>query len=333
MDWSLVFGNAAAELISPTTAAYALAAIGLAVHFGYTGLLNFGQAAFMAIGAYGFAVSVLNFGLSFWQAIAVAMILSIVFALILGIPTLRLRSDYLAIVTIAAAEILRYIVSTTSLKDLTGGSGGLSGFSQEFYSINPFAEGNYLFWPFDVTEKELWVRVFGWSLVALATILVLLMMRSPWGRVVKSIREDEDAVRSLGKNVYSYKMQSLIIGGVVGMFSGMIFALDRGSVQPDNYSRDVTFYVLTALVLGGVAKVRGSVIGPMMFWGLYVFSDNFLRELTKDKPFSIFGIGIIQKSQVGPVNYMLIGLGLILLMTFRPQGVFGSKEEMALDGR
>ena len=128
-------------------------------------------------------------------------------------------------------------------------------------------------------------------------------------------------------------MQSLIIGGVVGMFSGMIFALDRGSVQPDNYSRDVTFYVLTALVLGGVAKVSGSVVGPMMFWGLYNFCEYFLRDLTEEKPFEIFGIGIIQKSQVGPVNYMLIGLGLMLLMTFRPQGVFGNKEEMALDGR
>jgi branched-chain amino acid transport system permease protein len=175
--------------------------------------------------------------------------------------------------------------------------------------------------------------IVGWSLVIIFSVLVYMLMKSPWGRVVKAIREDEDAVRSLGKNVYSYKMQSLIIGGVVGMFSGMIFALDRGSVQPDNYSRDVTFYVLTALVLGGVAKVRGSVVGPMMFWGLYVFSDNLLRELTKDEPFSIFGIGIIQKAQVGPVNYMLIGLGLMLLMTFRPQGVFGSKEEMALDGR
>jgi branched-chain amino acid transport system permease protein len=158
-------------------------------------------------------------------------------------------------------------------------------------------------------------------------------MRSPWGRVLKAIREDEDAVRSLGKNVYSYKMQALVMGGVIGMFSGMVFALDRGSVQPDNYSRDVTFYVLTALVLGGVAKVSGSIVGPMIFWGLYVFSDNTLRELTRDGGISIFGVGVLQKSQVGPVNYMLIGIGLMLLMTFRPQGIFGNRKEMALDGR
>ena len=322
MDWSLVFGNAAAELISPTTAAYALAAIGLAVHFGYTGLLNFGQAAFMAIGAYGFAVSVLNFGFSFWQAIAVSMILSVLFALILGIPTLRLRSDYLAIVTIAAAEILRYIVSTTSLKDLTGGSGGLSGFAQEFYAINPFAEGNYLFWPFDVTEKELWVRVFGWTLVAIATILVLLMMRSPWGRVVKGIREDEDAVRSLGKNVYAYKMQSLILGGALGTLAGIVFVLPR-SVQPGNYVTGLTFFIWTIMLLGGAATIFGPIVGSMIFWVLLSLTEGVLQGLV-----NMGVITFLSTDQIGPVRFILIGLGLMALVVFRPQGIFGNKKEL-----
>ena len=322
MDWSLVFGNAAAELISPTTAAYALAAIGLAVHFGYTGLLNFGQAAFMAIGAYGFAVSVLNFGLSFWQAIAVSMILSVLFALILGIPTLRLRSDYLAIVTIAAAEILRYVVSTTSLKDLTGGSSGLSGFATEFYAINPFPTGNYLFWPFDVTEKELWVRVFGWSIVALATILVLLMMRSPWGRVVKGIREDEDAVRSLGKNVYAYKMQSLIVGGALGTLAGIVFVLPR-AVQPGNFVTGLTFFIWTIMLLGGAATVFGPIVGSMIFWVLLSLTEGVLQGLV-----NMGVITFLSTDQIGPVRFILIGLGLMALVVFRPQGIFGNKKEL-----
>jgi branched-chain amino acid transport system permease protein len=322
MDWSLVFGNAAAELISPTTAAYALAAIGLAVHFGYTGLLNFGQAAFMAIGAYGFAVSVLNFGLSFWQAIAVSMILSVLFALILGIPTLRLRSDYLAIVTIAAAEILRYVVSTTSLKDLTGGSSGLSGFATEFYAINPFPTGNYLFWPFDLTEKELWVRVFGWSIVALATILVLLMMRSPWGRVVKGIREDEDAVRSLGKNVYAYKMQSLILGGALGTLAGIVFVLPR-AVQPGNYVTGLTFFIWTIMLLGGAATVFGPIVGSMIFWVLLSLTEGVLQGLV-----NMGVITFLSTDQIGPVRFILIGLGLMALVVFRPQGIFGNKKEL-----
>jgi neutral amino acid transport system permease protein len=152
----------------------------------------------------------------------------------------------------------------------------------------------------------------------------------PWGRVLKAIREDEEAVRSLGKNVYSYKMQSLLLGGVLGMFAGMILALDRGSVQPDNFSRDLTFYILTALVLGGVAKVSGSIVGPMIFWGGFAFIDNTLRQATKDGPLNL-GFQKIQSTQVGNVNFMLVGALLILLLVYRPQGMFGNRKEMAFD--
>ena len=127
-------------------------------------------------------------------------------------------------------------------------------------------------------------------------------------------------------------MQSLILGGVIGTVSGMIFALDRGSVQPDNYSRDLTFYILTALVLGGVAKVSWSIVGSMMFWGLFTFMDNFLRQVAKD-PVSIGNFTIMKSTQVGQLNFILIGITLILLMVFRPQGVFGNRKEMAFDGR
>jgi branched-chain amino acid transport system permease protein len=157
-------------------------------------------------------------------------------------------------------------------------------------------------------------------------------MKSPWGRVLKAIREDEDAVRSLGKSVFSYKMQSLLLGGVIGTISGMVFALDRGSVQPDNYSRDVTFYILTALVLGGVARVSGSIVGPMMFWGLFTFMDNFLRQVSKN-PISVGNFTLLKSTQVGQLNFMLVGLTLILLMVYRPQGLFGNRQEMAFDGR
>jgi len=304
------------------------------VQFGYTGLLNFGQAAFMACGAYGLGMTAHYFGVSFWWGIVFGLIYVIVLGLIVGIPTLRLRADYLAIVTIATAEIVRLVVRSVRFKHFFGGSDGINNFSKAFRDLNPFGVGDfYGIRPFRFSGYTLWTLLVAWVLVAVGSIFVWALMRSPWGRVVKAIREDEDAVRSLGKNVYTYKMQSLIIGGVLGMFSGMIFALDRGSIQPDNYSRDVTFYILTALVLGGVAKVMGSIVGPMMFWGLFVFSDNFLRDLTDTGPLRIAGVTIIQSTQVGAVNYMLVGLGLILLMTLRPQGVFGNRKEMALDGR
>jgi neutral amino acid transport system permease protein len=166
-------------------------------------------------------------------------------------------------------------------------------------------------------------------------LLVWSLMRSPWGRVLKGIREDEDAVRSLGKNIFAYKMQALILGGVIGMFAGLIFSLSRGSVQADNYSREVTFYILTALVLGGVAKVSGSIVGPMIFWLVLKFVDLFMNEAVDQQgQLKVFGVKLIKTtSDIAKVQYMLVGVGLMLLMIFRPQGLFGNRKEMALDGR
>lgn len=334
MDWIKIIENTLRAAVGIDAAYFALAAIGLNVQFGYTGLLNFGQAAFMACGSYGLGMTAQYFGVGFWWGIPLGLLFVVLLALLVGIPTLRLRADYLAIVTIATAEIVRLFLRSVKFKKYFGGSDGINNFSREYRDLNPFKGGTiYGIRPFLFSGYSLYTLIVAWSLVGLFSLLVWQLMRSPWGRVVKGIREDEDAVRSLGKNVYAYKMQSLVIGGIIGMFSGMVFALDRGSVQPDNYSRDVTFYILTALVLGGVAKVSGSVVGSMLFWFIFVLSDNFLRELTRDGPVRIGGVTIIQSVQVGPVNYMIVGLGLILLMTFRPQGIFGSRQEMALDGR
>ena len=306
------------------------------MQFGYTGLLNFGQAGFMACGAYGLGMTAHYFDISFWWGIPLGILFSVVLGLLMGIPTLRLRADYLAIVTIASAEIIRLVVRSVRFKTYFGGSDGINGFSSSFRALgNDFGieESNqYGFSPFKFTGRELWVLIVGWLIVAVFGFVVYKLMKSPWGRVLKAIREDEDAVKSLGKNVYSYKMQSLILGGVIGTVSGMIFALDRGSVQPDNYSRDLTFYILTALVLGGVAKVSGSIVGSMMFWGLFTFMDNLLRQVAKE-PVSIGNVTIMKSTQVGQLNFILIGITLILLMVYRPQGVFGNRKEMAFDGR
>ena len=334
MNWVTIFENTVRAFFGVDAAYFALAALGLNVQFGYTGLLNFGQAAFMAAGAYGLGMTSQYFGVSFWWGIPIGIGFVIILGLLVGIPTLRLRADYLAIVTIATAELVRLVVRSVRFKEIFGGSDGINTFSNSFRALNPFEPAaQYGIWPLRYSGYTMLTLLLGWTLVSLGAVFVWLLMRSPWGRVVKAIREDEDAVRSLGKNVYAYKMQSLIIGGFFGMLSGMVFALDRGSVQPDNYSRDVTFYILTALVLGGLARVMGSIVGPMMFWGLYVFCDNFLRQLVQSAPLRIGDVTIIQSTQVGQVNYMLVGLGLILLMSLRPQGVFGDRNEMALDGR
>ncbi len=336
MDWSLIFENTLKGFIGINAVYFAIAALGLNVQFGYTGLLNFGQAGFMACGAYGLGMTAQYFEISMWWGIPLGILFSVGLGLLMGVPTLRLRADYLAIVTIAAAEIIRLVVRSVRFKHYFGGSDGINNFSQTFRDLGNKVgideATRYGFSPFRFTGRELWTLIVGWILVALLGFFVYKLMKSPWGRVLKAIREDEDAVRSLGKNVYSYKMQSLILGGILGTISGMIFAIDRAAVQPDNYSRDVTFYILTALVLGGVARVSGSIVGPMIFWGIFTFLDNFMRQVA-DEPIRIGNFQVMDSTDVGPLNFILIGLTLILLMVFRPQGVFGDRKEMAFDGR
>lgn len=330
MDWNTIFVTTVKAFVGLETVVYALAAIGINIQFGYAGLLNFGQAAFLGVAAYGLAVTVATFQLPFWLGIVVGLVATVLLAFLLGIPTLRLRADYLAIVTIAAAEIVRLIFRAVKFKDVFGGSDGLQSFSGGFYEMNPYSPGSYGIGVITFTERTLWILTVGWILVALACGLVYLLMKSPWGRVLKAIREDEDAVRSLGKNVFSYKMQALVLGGIIGCLGGFIFALGQASVQPDLYGTEFTFYAYTIVILGGAARVFSPVVGAAIFWVLLVFVGNTLSEAA--------GAGVIPSSimtvtQVGSVRFMLVGLGLMLLLIFRPQGIFGDKREIALDAR
>ncbi|MCH9718837.1 MAG: branched-chain amino acid ABC transporter permease [Actinomycetia bacterium] len=325
MDFNLIISQAITQGIGVQAVIFALAAIGLNVHFGYTGLLNFGQAGFLAVGAYGLGVTVTTLGLSFWLGLVVGLGAAVVFALLLGIPTLRLRADYLAIVTIAAAEIIRLTARSVTLRDVFGGSDGINRFANEFYALNPFDSGLAL-GPINFSRNDLFVVVVGWILVAVACLIVFLSMRAPWGRVLKGIREDEDAVRSLGKNVYSYKLQALVLGGVLGCLGGFVFAVSSQSVQPDNYGTDLTFFAWAALILGGAARVFGPVLGSIIFWFLLVLFDVALSEAVRSGL-----ITFIDGTQVGQIRFWILGLSLMLLMIFRPQGILGDKRELAFD--
>jgi len=323
IDWYLIFSNAAQEIISPTTAAYALAALGLALHFGFTGLLNFGQAGFMALGAYGFAIATLTFEFPVWAAFLTGVGASVIFALILGIPTLRLRADYLAIVTIAAAEILRLVFTTNTFEPVTGSANGLQGYKGGFAALNPIPEGKYGFGPFVYNEYDWWVRIVGWAVVAIAALIVWRLIKSPWGRVIKGIREDEDAVRALGKNVYFYKMQSLIIGGVLGSVAGMIFILPR-AVVPSNFQTSLTFFIYAILLLGGAATVLGPIIGSIIFWVLLSFFSGFIARAVEAG-----WLPFMSSVQAGQVRFILVGVAIMLIVIFRPQGIFGNRKELA----
>jgi len=330
MDWGGIIENTFRGLIGEQFIYFGLAAIGLNMHFGYTGLLNFGQAVFMAAGAYGLSMAVATLGLNFWWGLLLGnVVFPLILAAIMGVPTLRLRADYLAIVTIAASEMFRIIARSPSLDRWTGSSDGLTAFAKTFYEFSPYdTQERYFFGLF--IGNQMWVVTVGWVVLALVVGAVYLMMRSPWGRVLKAIREDEDAARSLGKNAYWFKMQALALGGVFGALGGMLRAIGTQSAQPQSFITDVTFFAWVALILGGAAKVGGPVVGAAVLYAILNFTDIFLRNSVADGWMPEW---LMTGTQVGQVRFMLIGLALILLAAFRPQGIFGSKEEMALDDR
>lgn len=337
MDFMSIFENAARSAVGPPAAILALAAIGLNVHYGYTGLRNFGQVGFMLCGAYGTAVAIDTWGWSLWAAMPFSLVCALVFALLLGAPTLRLRGDYFAIVTIASAEILRFLVRSTSATDLTGGPFGLPKptegtkptLAREFYDLSPFDSGVRYGWgQFSFPGNRLWTLIVGWGLVVLMTILVALLMRSPWGRILKAIREDEDVVRSLGKNAVSYKMASLILGGMIGAVGGIVQFLSTSSAGANTFQPQITFFAYTVLILGGAATRFGPILGALVFQFLFAGSQSLLSQLGSEDLLPAFLEG---ESAQGALALGAVGAGLMALLVFRPQGIFGSKEEMVLE--
>jgi len=310
--------------IAPSTAAFALAAIGLNFHFGLTGLLNMGHAGFMLLGMYGFAIS-LQQGWPIWLAVIIGLLAAAIFAVLLGWPTLKLRGDYLAIVTIAAAEMVRLLGRSQSLKDLTGASSGIRGkdFKEPFETLSPFPDSIVTIGPFQMhgsRSSSWWLTVVTWVLVGIFALVFWRLANSPWGRVLKGIREDEDAVRSLGKNVYSYKMQALVIGGMIGALGGITWALGN-SVQPDSMARPTTFWLWTLLLLGGAATVFGPVLGSILFWSALTLVKSLASAFIPDT--------VLSTTELEPFSLVLVGVTLMLLVIFRPQGVLGNKKELA----
>ncbi|MBC7596517.1 MAG: branched-chain amino acid ABC transporter permease [Kineosporiaceae bacterium] len=336
MSWMDVLTGAMEQAVGPTAIVYCLAAIGLNIHFGYTGLLNFGQAAFMMVGGYAVGALVQTWGQNLWLSVVVGLLMTIVLAFVLGIPTLRLRADYLAIATIAAAEAIRQTLGAASLNDQFGGQDGRYGFSDQLKALNPIPRGGFnidigafqLGW----RSYDFFIMLIGWSLVLILCFLIYLMMRSPWGRVLKSIREDEDAVRSLGKNVYSYKMQALILGGVIGGVAGIMSGLATDNVSPSDFATDTTFFTYTVLLIGGAARVLGPVAGALIFWFFLNGLDLFFDKATTPGQ-TFIPASIMTPDQASLMRLIVMGLVLMLLMIFRPQGIFGDRRELAIDGR
>jgi neutral amino acid transport system permease protein len=318
-----IFEAMAREMIAPQTAAVAIAVIGLNIHFGFTGLLNMGQAGFMLLGAYGFAISIWK-GLPLPLAVLIGLAAAFVFALILGAPTLKLRGDYLAIVTISAAEIIRYVGRLSILSDFTGAAQGIPGsqYRQPFLDLSFLGGGRTSIGPWDYANTGVngwWVRLVAWALVGMSVLIIFLLARSPWGRLLRGVREDEDAIRSLGKNVFAIKMQALVIGGLFGALGGMVYVLAI-SVQADQMGRSLTFFAYTALLLGGAATIFGPVLGTVLFYVGRIFVKSVANAYVPDS--------VMNTSQTEQFSFIVVGIVLMLLVIFRPQGILGNKREL-----
>ena len=329
MNLTEVFFDALVASVGPVAAAYALAAIGLNLQFGYAGLLNFGHVGFMLAGAYGLAITV-DAGGSFWVGLLVGVAAAIALGLLLGVPTLRLRADYLAIVTISAGEILRLVVRSSWAEPVTNGVFGFQQFANAFFDLNPFeANDRYGIGRFNFQGRQLWVMVVGWIIVLLATLLMIRIIKSPWGRALRGVREDEDALRSLGKNVFLYKLQALMVGGAMAGVAGMLLVVEQQSATPDAFQPRITFFLYVIVVLGGAGTIWGPVLGAIMFQFLYFFVDGFMREAHAEGWFG----DALDATDAQQIKLVLVGVALMLMTIFRPQGVFGDRAEQMVSER
>ena len=300
------------ESVVLTAGIFALLAQGLNIHWGFTGLINLGHVAFFAVGAYTMGILNTQFEVGLLPSFLAAMVAAVVLGIIVGLPAIRLRTDYLAIVTVTIGEIFRLVLkSGPGVTELTRGPRGIRGYSNEFFFLREDIGLGFL-------DPDQYLLVLVWLTVAVVGVLLWILIKSPWGRVLKGIREDEDAVRALGKNVTAYKMQSFALGAGIAGLAGVFFAMDIGSLAPDTYLPIITFYAWTVLMLGGSASHWGPIVGALIFWAIFNGTLYIPNEI-------ISGAESAYLRQIG------VGALIMAIMIFRPQGILGNKEEMVLD--
>jgi branched-chain amino acid transport system permease protein len=310
---------------------YALLSFGLNAQWGYSGLINFSVAAFFGIGAYGTALatassSPLAGGFNPLVGVLIALVVAAVLALLIGIPTLRLRADYLAIASIGLAEVVRLIVLNEDW--LTNGSTGVRGIPgffegwpvlATFPQTMPGVEITFLPGPTIFLGTSFWQALLNVVLVvafvAISYFVLRRAHRSPWGRVLRTIRSDEDLARALGKNTYFYKMQAFVLGSLIMALAGVFYAHLNLYVGPGDLDPITTFYVWVAVMLGGSGSNRGALFGGFVIVAI--------REGTR----FLNGFEFIPVD-VAPLRLLFIGVLIILLMRYRPQGILPPQREL-----
>jgi len=360
-----------------STAIFALFSLGLNLQWGFTGLINFGHVAFMTVGAYTTVLLSLQ-GVPLIVAGLVGAGIAALLGLLIGLSTLRLRTDYLAIVTIGVSELIRLVVNNQDLptgNTFTPGAFGLQGYPLPLSNFAPnllvklvmiglltLITGVY-FWQLwrwirkgqedkktsrsslarlvvGIVAALLGLALYAAGVVALydyanhekaglmlLSVLVLALVfwrleslvRSPWGRVLKAIREDEEIPKALGKNVFWYKLQSLMLGGAIAGVAGALYAWQLTTIYPDNFQPQITFDAWTMVILGGAGNNVGTLLGAVIYFAY----DAVTR-------FVLPAIVPLDEARLGAFRIMVIGLLLMVLMLWRPQGILGKKEELTL---
>ncbi|MBC8716608.1 MULTISPECIES: high-affinity branched-chain amino acid ABC transporter permease LivM [Brucella/Ochrobactrum group] len=301
---------------------YVMLAWGLNIVVGLAGLLDLGYVAFYAVGAYSYAILSAYFGWSFWVLLPIAGLLAATWGIILGFPVLRLRGDYLAIVTLAFGEIIRLVLINWT--ELTKGTFGISGIAKAtFFGLQFNASKDGFAAYYGLTFSAAHYKFFLYYVIlvlALITALVTIRLRRmPVGRAWEALREDEIACRSLGINTTTTKLTAFATGAMFGGFAGSFFAARQGFVSPESFVFLESAVILAIVVLGGMGSLVGIAIAAIVMIG----GTEILREMSFLKV--IFGPNFTPELY----RMLIFGLAMVVVMVWKPRGFVGSREPSA----
>jgi branched-chain amino acid transport system permease protein len=293
-----------------TALIFGLITLGLNLQWGLTGLFNVGIAGFVAIGAYSSAIltspdaadRIGGFGWPIAAGWVAAALISAAAAAFTGYATLRLKSDYLAITTFGVAVVVQLVA--LNAQGLTGGPFGVA------FIPRPFA---------GVQDQPVLFNFANLGVIAVVTLAAFLALerlsRSPWGRVLRALREDERAAIALGKSAQSYRIQAFAVGGAVMGLAGAVQAHFIGFIAPDNYLPTLTFQVWAMLMVGGSGSNRGALLGSIVVWAIWVGSGTLTAAIVPGD----------WQARAASLQIVAIGVMLCLILLWRPQGFFGPR--------
>jgi len=284
---------------------YVMLGWGLNIVVGLAGLLDLGYVAFYAVGAYTYALMAVNFGLSFWICLPVSGMLAAFWGILLGFPVLRLRGDYLAIVTLAFGEMIRLVI--INWQSLTGGPNGIASIPRPSFFGIPFVAGEHGFaatfgLAFSPTHRVVFLFYLILALALATNWVTIRLRRLPIGRAWEALREDEVACRSLGINTTNVKLTAFAMGAMFGGFAGSFFATRQGFISPESFTFSESALILAIVVLGGMGSQLGVAIAALaMLGGFELFREFALYRM------------------------LFFGLAMVAIMVFRPRGLIATR--------